>query len=50
MQRPLLTQHSKVEDGGGASELARREEEEGSMEGEEKKGPSGLFIRKMDKD
>ena len=29
MQRPLLMQISKVADGGGASELGRREEEEG---------------------
>ena len=37
-------QFSGVEGGGGASELGRREEEEGT-EGEERKGPSGLIYK-----
>ena len=44
MQRPLSMQFSKVEGGDGASELGRREEEEGT-EGEERKGPSGFIYK-----
>ena len=44
MQRPLLVQISKVVNGGGAPELGRREEEEGT-EGEKREGPSGLIYR-----
>ena len=44
MQRPLSMQFSRVADGGGASELGRREEEEG-IEGEKREGPSGLIYR-----
>ena len=44
IQRPLLIQISKVADGGGAPELGRREEEEGT-EGEKREGPSGLIYR-----
>ena len=44
MQRPLSMQFSRVEGGGGASELGRREEEEGT-EGEERKGPSGFIYK-----
>ena len=44
MQRPLSVQISKVADGGGAPELGRREEEEGT-EGEKREGPSGLIYR-----
>ena len=44
MQWPLSMQLSRVEGGGGASELGRREEEEGT-EGEERKGPSGFIYK-----
>ena len=37
-------QFSRVEGGGGASELGRREEEEGT-EGEERKGPSSFIYK-----
>ena len=37
-------QFSRVEGGGGASELGHRKEEEGT-EGEERKGPSGLIYK-----
>ena len=37
-------QFSRVADGGGASELGRREEEEGT-EGEKREGSSGLIYR-----
>ena len=48
MQRPLLTQRSKVESGGGASELGRREEEEDAEE-EEKREPSGFIYKEANK-
>ena len=41
-------QFSRVADGGGASELGRREEEEGT-EGEEREGPSGLIYKGKNK-
>ena len=44
MQRPLSMKFSRVADGGGASELGRREEEEGTQ-GEKREGPSGLIYR-----
>ena len=37
-------QFSRIADGGGASELGHREEEEGT-EGEKREGPSGLIYR-----
>ena len=45
MQRPLSKQCSKVEGGGGASELERRKEEEEGTKGEERKGPSGFIYK-----
>ena len=39
MQRPLLMQRSKVEGGGGASELGHREEEEEVQKGKKGKVP-----------
>ena len=42
MHRPLLMPFSRVEGGGGASELGRHEQEEGT-EGKERKGPSGFI-------
>ena len=39
MQRPLLMQRSKVEDGGRASGLGRHEEEEEEWKGRKRKGP-----------
>ena len=44
MQWPLSMQFSGVGGGGGASELGRREEEEGTK-GEERKGPSGFIYK-----
>ena len=38
---------SRVEGGGGASELGHREEEEG-MEGEERKGPSSFIYKEKE--
>ena len=44
MQWPLSMQFSRITDGGRASELGRREEEEGTK-GEKRDGPSGLIYR-----
>ena len=44
MQWPLSMQLSRVEGGGGASELGRREEEEEGTEGEERKRTRGLYL------
>ena len=45
MQRPLSMQFSRVEGGGGASELEHRKDEEEGTEGEERKGPSGFIYK-----
>ena len=42
MQRPLVMQRSKVE-GGGASELRLREEEEEGRKGKKRKGPGSIY-------
>ena len=48
MQRHVLMKLSRVAGGGGALELGRRKEEEGT-EGEKRKGPSGFIYRGKDK-
>ena len=48
MQRPEMMQRLKVDGGGGAVGLERREEEEEARKGK-REGPLGLFIRQMDK-
>ena len=44
MQRPLSMQFSSIVEGGGASELGRREQEEGTEE-ENREGPLVLIYR-----
>ena len=48
MQPPLSMQFSRITDSGGASELGRRDEGEGT-EGEKREGPSGLIYRGQSK-
>ena len=48
MQRPGMMQCLKVEGGGGALGLERREEEEEARKGKRKR-PLVLFIRQIDK-
>ena len=43
MQRPMLMKLSRVAGGGGASELGRREEEEGTK-GKKEKRALGLYL------
>ena len=43
MQRPLSMQCSKVEGGGGASELEHREEEEEARKGEKERTPEPIY-------
>ena len=43
MQRPLTMQCSKVEGGGGASELERREQEEEARKGKKERTPEPIY-------
>ena len=46
MQRPFLTQCSKVEGGGGASELERHQEEEEARKGKKERTPEPIYKAK----
>ena len=46
MQRPLSKQCSKVEGGGGASELERHEEEEEAWKGKKERTPKPIYKAK----